>query len=373
MAKYRWLERVVFLWVATVLACEEPPAPMEESIRPVKTVVVNAHAMGSARTFSGTIVAADVSALSFRVPGTLQTVDVDLGQSVRRGQVLARLDDTPYRLRVQQARADVKNAQAILAEARDRRARIQALFEAGAASRADLDRVVADDDAAASSLVGARAALDLARRDNRDTVLEAPFDGRVAEKRVDAFEEVTAGQTVFVLHTSGAAELELLLPDSLIDDVKVGDPVSVEVSNRSAGVEHYSGRVREIGSAAVETNAFPVTVAVDSDDSRLRPGRAAEATFTFRNGDGESWLIPINAFVPAPGSDQSVPLSERELTVFVVDPVAETVSRRAVVPLGIRGNDVLVSEGLVEGEHVVVAGVSFLHDGQKVRLVESER
>lgn len=116
-----------------------------------------------------------------------------------------------------------------------------------------------------------------------------------------------------------------------------------------------------------------MTIALEADSARLRPGMSASGTFSFRAGDGESWLVPINAFLPKPGDDQSAHISERELTVFVVDPGSETVSRRTVKPLGLRGNDVLVDRGLSGGDRVVVAGVSFLHDGQRVRLIESER
>ena len=353
--------------------CGEVQAPVETTVRPVKTITIDSRASGTVRSFSGAIVASEISSLAFRVGGTVQTVDVDLGQTVRRGQVLATMDRTPFQLRVQQALAEVRNAQAARVETRDRRARTRRLFEAGAASRADIDRVVAEDEAAAGALAATRAALDLARRDLEDTVLEAPFDGLVAEKQVEAFEEVASGHTAFVLHTSGAVEIEVLLPEALIHEVHVGEPVSVQLTSVAPGGDRFEGRVKEIGSAALQTNAFPVTVALESDDQRLRPGLSAEATFTFRAGDGESWLVPVNAFLPKPGDDQRAHISERELTVFIVDPETETVSRRTVKPLGLRGNDLLVSEGLAEGERVVVAGVSFLHDGQKVRLVEPER
>ena len=354
-------------------SCSEVQAPVEIAVRPVKTITIDSRASGTVRSFSGAIVASEISSLAFRVGGTVQTVDVDLGQTVRRGQVLATMDRTPFQLRVQQALAEVRNAQAARVETRDRRARTRRLFEAGAASRADIDRVVAEDEAAAGALAATRAALDLARRDLEDTVLEAPFDGLVAEKQVEAFEEVAVGHTAFVLHTSGAVEIEVLLPEALIQEVHVGEPVSVQLTSVGPGGDHFEGRVKEIGSAALQTNAFPVTVALESDDERLRPGLSAEATFTFRAGDGESWLVPVNAFLPKPGDDQSAHISERELTVFIVDPETETVSRRTVKPLGLRGNDLLVAEGLAEGERVVVAGVSFLHDGQKVRLVEPDR
>jgi RND family efflux transporter MFP subunit len=365
------------LWVVAAsiallaIGCRQEPTPTGQAIRPVKTIAIDARASGTIRTFAGAIVASETSALAFRIDGTVQTVDVDLGQYVEQGQTLAMLDRTPFQFRVRQALANVRNAEATHMETRDRRRRTRSLFEHGATSRATLDRVTAEDEAAAGALASARAAADLAQRDLQDTVLAAPFDGVVAKKMIEPFEEVTTGQTAFVLHTSGAVEIEVLVPETLIDRVRVDDTVSVRLTLTSAATRTFEGRVKEIGSAAIETSAFPVTIALPNEGGRLRPGLSAEVSFSFLRSGEPSWLVPINAFLPLPGDDQSTHISERELSVFVVDPASETVSRRRVKPQTILGNDVLVSAGLSEGDRVVVAGVSFLHEGQKVRLVES--
>jgi RND family efflux transporter MFP subunit len=354
------------------LACEEPPeVPLEEVLRPVKTVRVDARAEGSLRTFSGTIVASEVSALAFRRGGTVQTVEAKLGQRVRRGQPLATLDRTPAQLEVQRAVAQVRDAEARLGERREHRTRVRSLFAAGAASRADLDSAEAAAISAAEALAAARAGLALARRDLESTVLEAPFDGIIAERDIEPYEEIAAGHTAFVLHTAGAVEIEVVLPGAVIDRVQIGDPVSVQLTIDVEGAGHYSGRVKEIGRAAVATGGFPVHVALLSDDPHLRPGLAATATFSLPNDSAPAWLIPINAFLPPrPAELDDRKPGERGAELFVFDPVEGVVRRRSVRGIGVRGNDVLVSEGLAEGERVVVAGVSFLHDGQRVRLLE---
>ncbi len=357
------------------LGCDEAPVPpTQEVIRPVKTVRVDARADGSVRTFSGTIVASEVSALAFRLGGTVQTVEAELGQRVRRGQPLARLDRTPALLEVQRAVAQVREAEARQIERREHRERVRSLFAAGAASRADLDSAEAAAESAAEALAAVRAGLALARRDLASTVLEAPFDGIIAERDIEPYEEIAAGHTAFVLHTAGAVEIEVMLPGAVIDRVQIGDPVTVQLTIAVEGAERYSGRVKEIGRAAVTTGGFPVHVALLSDDPHLRPGLAATATFSLPNDSAPAWLIPINAFLPPrPGALDARAPGDRGAELFVFDPAESVVRRRSVRGIGVRGNDVLVSEGLAEGELVVVAGVSFLHDGQRVRLLEDAR
>lgn len=378
MRPFRALDPIRFIPALVValhgLACEEAPEAPIEVIRPVKTVRVDARADGSVRTFSGTIVASEVSALAFRLDGTVQTAEVTLGQRVRRGQPLATLDRTPSQLEVQRAVAQVRDAEARQIERRAHRARVRSLFAAGAASRADLESAEAAAKSAAEALAAARASLALARRDLESTVLKAPFDGIIAERDIEPYEEIDAGHTAFVLHTAGAVEIEVMLPGAVIDRVQVGDPVTVQLTIAVDGAGRYSGRVKEVGRAAVATGGFPVHVALLSDDPHLRPGLTATATFSLPNDSAPAWLIPINAFLPPRSGelDRREP-GDRGAELFVLDPVESVVRRRSVQGIGVRGNDVLVSEGLVEGERVVVAGVSFLHDGQRVRLLEAAR
>ena len=125
----------------------------------------------------------------------------------------------------------------------------------------------------------------------------------------------------------------------------------------------YEGIVTEISQAAGATNAFPVKLTIQAENPGIRPGLTAEVTLVL--GDDEersSYLIPIGALVPRG--------EESENYVFVFDSTTSTLRKTAIVHEGIRGNNLVVNEGLKAGDVVAVAGVSFLRDGQEVRLMD---
>jgi multidrug efflux pump subunit AcrA (membrane-fusion protein) len=121
--------------------------------------------------------------------------------------------------------------------------------------------------------------------------------------------------------------------------------------------------VTEISKVAGTANAFPIKLTIEDLDNRIRPGMTAKVTLELLDTDEESvYLVPISA------------LSQRSDTtkswVFVYDATTSTVKKTAVVGTSVRQNDVVISGGVQAGDIIAVAGVSFLEDGQKVKLME---
>ena len=121
----------------------------------------------------------------------------------------------------------------------------------------------------------------------------------------------------------------------------------------------------EISTVAGAANAFPVrvTIEADADNARIRPGITAEVVLLLGGDQGdEAYLIPVDAL--SPGG------AEAGNYVFVYDAESSIVRRTAIGEAGIRDSDVVVTSGLKAGDIIAVAGVSFLRDGQRVRLME---
>ena len=346
-------------------ACGKKEAPPPERIRTVKTAVVAEPAGGQSRKFPGTVRAVDTSSISFEVAGLVQTVRVDIGDKVKKGQILATLDKESFELNVDSSRAALSRAHARFEEkktAYEREIRIQA-EDPGATSQKAVDQALAAYEGTRENVSYHQAQLDLAKRDLEKTNLRSPFTGIVSARNVEPFEEVRRGQSVLELFMEGAMEVEVKVPENLIGNVSVGLRGEVRLPNRP---DHaYRAVVSYVGSAATNANAFPVKATIRDADQFVRPGMTAELSLVFRRGNGgPAYLVPIHALAPGLGKDDA--------SVYVVDPKTSTVRRTAVEGKGVVGSQAVITKGIKPGDIVVVAGVSFLRDGQKVKLTANQ-
>lgn len=343
---------------------EEPPGEQGEQgerVRAIKPYYVSEPAGGDVRRYSGTIKASDTSALSFALAGTVATVAVKPGESVTAGQVLATLDPRPLELDVQAAQSQLDSARAKRDEKKTMLDRQRTLFDKGWVAKAALDQAVAAFEAADGDLNLARSRLGSAERDLAKTRLTAPFDGQIASRELEPFEEVVAGQEVFLVNSVGALEVDLSVPDSVISRVAVGAPVTVEVSTL-AGCG-CAGRITEVGTTSGSANAVQVTAALLQSRPELLPGMSAEVSVVLSGGGAaRGFLVPLSAIAPGDAAAQGY--------VFRFDAEAQQVRK---VPIrggeGVAQNLIEIVEGVAPGDVIAAAGVSLLRDGQRVKLL----
>ena len=356
----------LLLSTAMVSGCAEPPPPNIETIRAVRTITVLEPASGRARRFSGAVEAADTSSISFEVTGIVQSIEVDVGERVQAGQLLAVMDDSAYRLNVEAATADVKRAQVEFTDAQNAYDRFRTIFEAnGAISERAVEQAEAKRSSARGSLGFAQSRLQLAERDLARTQLFAPFNGVVAERPVDAFQQIATGQKVLDVFMEGAMEVAISVPESEIRYVHLGLPASIRFP--ALGTSTFEGVVGEVSEVAGAANAFPVRVVVNATDPGIRPGVTAEVTLVVGDeGTERAYLIPISALGGLPDGSSDF--------VFRYNPDTSTVSRVLVNSASaVQDDNISVSEGVSAGDVIVTAGVSFLRDGQQVKLMEAPR
>lgn len=348
--------------ILIVLAgCNETEQVVEAPPRPVKTYTVTEAAGGMIRRFSGISEASEITALSFPVSGTIQTISVNAGDAVAAGQVIASLDPESFKLDVQAARAEVEKAQSELSGNEAELKRNQTLFQKGWIAEAALEEHQVGYNAAKSSLDYAQSRLVLAERNLGNTTLRAPFAGTIASKSVERFKEVTVGQTVVELNSTDTMVVTFSVPEAGIHRISVGQPVSVTFS--AFKDQPLDGRITEIESVASEGNAYKVKARLTNTPKTLRPGMTVELAITDAgNGPEAGYFIPLSAIVPGGSQDKSA--------VFKYDPKEGVVRLTPITPRGVRGNLVIVQDALAPGDVIASAGVSFLLDGQHVRLLE---
>jgi RND family efflux transporter MFP subunit len=345
--------------ISLPLACSEPPPPPAETVRAIRTFEVGDPAAGMKRRFSGVVEADDTSSISFEVPGNVLTVNVEVGENVAKGQVLAVLDDRTFRMNVAAAEAAVGRAEVERNDARSEldRVRKAAEINPGAVSQRSIDQAKTQFNSARKNLRYHNSQLDLVRRDLERTVLKAPFDGVVATRLVDPFQQVALGEVLFDLYVENAMEAAISVPESEIDWVRLGLPGEIRFPAIPGQV--FTGTVSEISRVAGGANAFPVRVLIDTDNPRVRPGITAGVTLLLDESREEAaYLIPTGALLAGP--------DEASGFVFVFDPATSTVKQSAVTFDGVRDSSVIVRSGLQTGDVIAAAGVSFLRDGQKV-------
>ena len=346
-----------------ISACRQEPPPLPERIRAIKTITVSEQASGRLRTFSGVVEAADRSSISFEVSGNVREVRVDVGDRITKGQILAVLDKRTYNLNVRAAEAEVGRAKVQLADKRNDLDRFQRINkqDPGAVSQAALDNAQAAVDGARKQVQFTKSQLKLAQRDLEKTVLRAPFDGVIATRNVEPFFEVARGQKLFDGFENTGMEVAVSIPEDVIEDVRMDQKGDIQFSVITEST--YHGRVTEISKVAGTGNAFPIKLTVEDPDQRIRPGMTARVTLELSGEDEKAaYRVPLSAIAQRGDTTKGF--------VFIYDPQNSTVMKKQITGSSVRGNDVVITDGVKAGDIIAVAGVSFLEDGQKVKLME---
>lgn len=355
----------------SLAGCREPEPTPELPPRAIRWMRVTSELPAERRVISGIVTAVDETSLAFEVGGTVLSVKVNLGDHVERDQVLARLDPEPFELSVADAEAALAESIAKQQAAQANYERTKALFEQDVASLQELDRDVARRDSTASRVEANEARLNLARRDLRRSVLRAPFAGSISVRNIDPAMKLASGQVAFEMDSEESGlRVEVQMPETLMSRVSQGAPAEVTFPSIGRDVEGDAPSVQavvtEVGTRASTGNAFPVRADLVVTPPNLRPGMTAEVVFSLPRVETDD--LGIDGFL-VPFSSIRADAGER-FTAFVYDEGTSTVRRTQVQSGGIRDNEVAILGGLSEGDIIATAGVSFLRDGQEVRLAE---
>ena len=358
------LKRMVWLLCISVVltACKEKVEIVEE-IRVIKTITIQEQAAEQIRKLSGIVAAVDSSDLSFEVSGQVEVVNVDIGDSVKKDQVLAVLDPEPYQFRVAEVTAELKKARDNVTKSKAEYERQKRIYDQGAGAKKHVEVAEFNYKAAKSSVNVQIAKLDNAKRDLSKTKLLAPYNGAIAWRAVEPNEEVHVGKKILVIDASGKMEIELAVPETTIDRISIDDQTNVTFPTLPD--VSVKGRISYIGSAAVKANAFPVKVELVDPKDKVKPGMTAEVSIAVEDEDRQpGFLVPLKAILPS-----SEDFSGH---AFVYDPKSSRIKKTPVRHRGTQKDGIVVYDGLTAGDIIAVAGVSFLADGLKVNLMKQQ-
>jgi RND family efflux transporter MFP subunit len=352
---------LIVLTVPILLAaCQREAETAAPEARPVRTATVEKRDAGVPLTLTGRIDAEDEVALAFRISGRLLENNGKLGERVKPGQVVARLESQNELNTLRQAQAGLAAAQGQLTQARNHFERQQTLLAQGWTTRANFDQAEQAQQTAQSQVDAAEAQLKTAHDLVSFTELKADAPGVLTAIGPGSGEVVQAGQMIVRLARKDGRDAVFDVPAQLIRSAPSDPQFTVSLTDDPTVTAR--GRVREVAAQAnPKTRTFEIKVGLTEPPPAMRLG----ATVT---GRMEMDAVPIIE-IPA----TALTRTNQQPAVWIVDPASRTVSLRNVDVLRFDQTQVVVSQGLDKGEIVVTAGVQALHPGQKIRLLGSEQ
>ncbi len=360
----------IVLFAVFLSACSKVETP-PEPIRAVRTITVAPQSSEGALEYSGEVRARSESGLGFRVGGKVVRREVSLGDQVKAGQVLARLDPQDLRLGQDAARAAVAAAQANLDQTAADYKRFAALRQQNFISSAELERRSTALKAAQAQVAQAQAQSGVQSNQASYAVLVAPSSGVITAVNAEPGMVVSAGAPVLSLAPDGARDVVFAVPEDKADLVralsgKLGSGGAAPANASALGTfqvklwgqnDWLNAQWREMAAAAdPATRTFLVKVDLDKS-AAVKLGQTA--------------TVRLN--VPTTQAQIRVPLSalreeNGQTTVWRVDPQKMTLQSQRVEVLGSHRQEAVISSGLTAGQVVVTAGVHVLNAGQKVRF-----
>jgi RND family efflux transporter MFP subunit len=350
---------VALATLALLAACNRAQEPLPPEVRPVRVVTVAKGVAGDTATLSGTVQAQTETNQAFRIDGRLLERNVNVGDTVRPGQLIARLDSQNEESSVQSARSQLAAARAQLSEARNNYARMRDLVAENAVSRATYESAESMLKSAEAQVESAQTSVTLSENRLSYTRLVSDVAGVVTAAVAEPGEVVGAGRTVVQVAGEGNRDAVFDVPARVKDSMPPNSEISVVLTSDPKITA--TGAVREVSPRADPvTGTFRIRFRLINPPAAMRLGTTV--TGQIKRGANVAGIeIPPSAVVRA----------DRGSAVWIVDPKAGTVSLRTVEIRSSDPNRVVVASGLNPGDVVVTAGITALRSGQKVRLLEA--
>jgi membrane fusion protein, multidrug efflux system len=348
------------LAAALLLSACSKPAPPEEPVRAVKVSTVGLADIESGAEFSGEVRPRVESRLGFRVAGKLVRRPVELGQTVKAGQLLAQLDPQDYQLAATAARAQLAAA----ATSRDLAAadykRYKDLRDQNFISGAELERREATLKSAEAQWDQAKAQMSSQGNQAAYTSLVADVAGVVTAISAEPGQVVAAGTPVVQIAQDGPRDVVFSVPEDKVALMQNGSAVLVKVW---ASKTVLNATVREVAASADPvTRTYVVKVALEGKDTLPLGSTVSVVPQALDRGGVKVIKLPTSALVQ----------SGKATAVWVLDTASMTVKLQPIVVATADGNMAVVSSGLQAGMQVVTAGVHVLSPGQRVTIYKQK-
>lgn len=340
-----------------------PPEP----VRPVRVFTTTGKNQLDSRTYPGKVKASKEATLAFRLSGEVVELTVNEGDKVKAGQLIAMIDRRDYLAAVADYQAQLIGARSIMKEAKLNIDRNTKLLRERIISQSSFDTAQSNYDSNRARVLSLEQTLRRAKLNLQYTELVAPFDGVVAKKYISNHEFVQARESIVDLEDISSLDIVMDVPENVwVRTFKKG---AQGLARNVARFESLPGKIFPLRLKEYQTNADPGTQTYkvtltfdDAEKSGVYPGMTAEISGDIQDQDKDGAVsIPFKSIIGVPQGGKFVWILNED----------GTVSKREVELGRIFDSGLaLVTSGLAPGETLVVAGVNYLHEGQKVTVLE---
>ena len=347
---------LVFLLIFLFTACKKEAK--EEMIRAVKIQEINSMQDENFNIdFPAQISPSQKTVLAFKYAGKIKSINFESGDFVKKGQVIAIIDDTDYKVNLDAFSKKYEATKAVAQNAEQQFARAETLYRGDALAKKDYDNALMQRNVAISTFKEASAGLQNARNTLNDTKIVAPYDGYIDKKVVDVGTVVPEGGPVVSFISNEITDISVNASVKDIEYIKNAENISFKDSTSD---KIYNLKIKSIAQNPDSINlTYPVvfTFSELSENDKFLSGQTGTVTIVVKNKGKEEILIPINAVFEDKGSNVYLFKDGKAIkTPIELGELRET-------------DKISVVKGLKTGDKVIVAGVSKLADGDKVKLL----
>ena len=347
---------LVFLLLFIFTACKKDTE--EEIIRPVKIQEINSSQNENLNIdFPAQISPTQKTILAFKYAGKIKSINFESGDFVKKGQVIATIDDSDYKVNLEAFSKKYEAANAVVQNAEAQFSRAEKLYKGGAMPKKDYDNALMQKNVAISTLKEASAGLENARNTLNDTKIIAPYDGYIDKKIVEVGAVVPEGGPVVSYISNNITDISVNASLKDIEYIKNASDINFKDNSTE---KIYTLKVKSIAQNPDSINlTYPVTFTFLNleKDEKFLSGQTGTVTISVKNSENPEILIPLNALFEDNGSN--VYLFKNGIAVKTAVEIGELRET----------NKISIVKGLKIGDKVIVAGVSKLVDGDKVKLL----
>ncbi len=359
------MKLVVIIALATLFmfACNTK-VEKKESIRPVFYQKLSEANISGKRSFAGISQAENEIKLSFKVGGTLEKINFKMGESIKKNDLIAYLNSDDYKINFQKALSAKKNAEIQVSSAKSNFERIEKLYATNSASLSDFEKVKTQFESAKTMLKTAQSQLKAAQNQLNYTKLKAPFNGSISKILFKENEMIGAGRPVVMFSSNGNVEIRTQVAENVIQQIEIGQLVKVKFT--AIPNKEYDGVISEKGRSTGGASTYPVIIDLSDFYEEVLPGMACniEMKFLPKKNANNLLIVPPDAVAHDEGGDFVYTVqNSNEKGVFI--------AKRINVNLGeLTAKGYEIKKGLNPDDIIITAGLSFMYDGRKVRLLE---
>ena len=358
--------------LASLVACRHEATPNKQPL-PVHTAMVQSVAVGNSARYSASIVPYSQVDLAFQSSGYVDHVrqvksagggmrNIDQGDWVTKGTVLAVVDQQNYQDKLLQAKAQLAGAQAQHLKDKLSFDRISTLYSTQSATKPELDSAQAQLDASAAQVAAAQAQISEAQTALAYCSLKAPFDGWIVKRSVDSGSFVGPATNGFTIADTQTVKAVFGVPDTSISRVKVGQS---RIINTDALPQTFTGRVTAISpSADAKSRVFSVEVSIANPKDELKSGMIASLSLEGSPLPRSVMAVPLSAVIHDPQRANGFAVLTAE-----GDGEIESAHLRPVELGDVYGDVIGVNGGLRFGDRVVTTGATLVKNGEQVRVI----